>query len=125
MRAFGEKVGINMVKYCPAFILELGKKKDFLDDEEEYVEEEVENESISGKVKSISTANYLSIKLVENSGKTTDFIILGDFDSSFLLTDKILKNNDKVQIFYYEIDLYDSKLNKFITQKIISDIIKQ
>ena len=68
---------------------------------------------------------YLSIKLVEDSGKTTDFILLNDFDNSFLITDKILKKEDKVQIFFYEINLYDVKLNKFITQKIISDIIKQ
>lgn len=122
MEKFGEEIALKMLKFCPNTILELGKKTV---NDEDYDEEEVANESISGKVKSISNSNYLVIKLVENSGKTTDFFLLSDFDNSFLITDKLIKNNDSITIFFYEIDLYDVKLNKFITQKIISDIIKQ
>jgi hypothetical protein len=121
MTKFGEEIAMKMLKFCSNTIVELGKKTI---DVTNY-EEELENESVTGKIKSVSASNYFSIKLVENTGKTTDFILLNDFDNSFLITDKVLKINDNVQVFYYEIELYDIKLNKFILQKIISDIIKQ
>lgn len=124
MRGFGEKVGLSMVKYCPSFILELGRMKNGFGSDDE--EEEIESyESISGKIKLITTEKYLTIKLVEDSGKTTDFFLLNDFDNSYLITDKILKKDDKIEVYFYEINLYDTKLNKFLPQKIISDIIKE
>ncbi|CAM3534836.1 hypothetical protein FLGE108171_02000 [Flavobacterium gelidilacus] len=122
MRGFGEKVGLSMVKYCPNFIIELGKMKDDFGSDEEEVES---YESITGKIKLITSEKYLTIKLVEDSGKTTDFFLLNDFDNSYLITDKILKKDDKIEVYFYEIDLYDTKLNKFLPQKIISDIIKE
>ncbi|MFD2890611.1 hypothetical protein ACFS5J_01100 [Flavobacterium chuncheonense] len=123
MRAFGEKIGLKMVNHCPDFVLALGRKK-LNETDVEDADYEDEYAAIEGKVKSISFSNNLVLKIVEPSGKVNEFIVLNDFDNSFLLTDKVLKNNDIVKVSYYEIALYDVKLNKFIVQKIISDLNK-
>ena len=80
---------------------------------------------ISGKVIEIKSDQFLSFSIKEESGKTNQFILLNNFDNSFLLTDKILKANDSVDVSYYESEIFDSKLGKFLTFKILTDIIKK
>ena len=53
------------------------------------------------------------------------FILLSSFENSFLLTDKVVKVNDAVEVYYYELELYDAKLSKFISYKVVTDIIKK
>ncbi|NJM81052.1 MAG: hypothetical protein HC854_18190 [Flavobacterium sp.] len=120
MRAFGEKIALQMVNICPDVILALGRSKIAKDekanesnDEESFEEDLV----VEGKVKSISTVNYLTLKVTETNGKNHDFIVLTNFDNAYLLTDKVLKPNSEVEVYYYELDIYDIKLNKFISQK--------
>ena len=39
--------------------------------------------------------------------------------------DKVLKTNDNVDVSFYEWELFDAKLGKFITYNVIIDIIKK
>ena len=47
------------------------------------------------------------------------------FDNAFLLTDKVLKASDAVNVTYYEMDLFDAKLGNCVSYKIVTDITKK
>ena len=99
--------------------------KFMLDDEENNTDADFNELTISGSVVKIKSDQFLSLKVKEDSGKINQFILLGNFDNSFLLTDKVLKVKDLVDVTYYEMELFDAKIAKFISFKIISDIIKK
>ena len=98
--------------------------KFMLDDEEEVATDESEELSVSGKVSEIKTEQFITFVVKEATGKTNQFILLSNFDNAFLLTDKVLKATDEVDVTYYEMELYDAKLGKFVSYKIVTDIIK-
>jgi len=124
MEELGYEVGKKMALKCTnVFSLFLEAE---LEDETEEVEIEEEEEALLlvGKIKEIKSEQFITFSVTEDSGKVNHFILLSDFDNAFLLTDKVLKVNDRVQIEYYQLDLYDAKVGKLILYNIVSDIIK-
>ena len=119
MEELGYDVGVKMGAKCPKLF------QFMLDEETDSSAVEEADLMISGKVTEIKSDQFLSFSIKEESGKTNQFILLNNFDNSFLLTDKILKANDSVDVSYYESEIYDSKLGKFLTFKILTDIIKK
>ena len=117
-------IGVKMATKCPKIFNMLSFDDQ---DSEEEMEEETEEESlmISGKVTEIKQDQFITFSVKESSGKMNHFILLGDFDNAFLLTDKVLKVADEAEFYYYELDLYDAKLGRFVLYNIISDIIKK
>ena len=113
MEALGRDVGMQMATKCPSF---LKLVMDNMDDEED-----VEEEMIGGPKGDL----FITFSIKETSGKTVDFILLNNFDNSFLLTENILKANDVIEVYYYELEMFDAKIKKFVTYKIVSDIIKK
>lgn len=120
MEELGFDVGKKMAFKCISIF-------NLMTDDEESTEEEVEEEAliIVGAISEINQDQFITFSVKEESGKMNHFILLNDFDNAFLLTDKVLKLNDSVQIEYYELDLYDAKVGKFILYNIVSDIIKK
>ena len=118
MEELGYDVGKKMGSKCPTIF------KFMLDDEEEVATDESEELSVSGKVSEIKTEQFITFVVKEATGKTNQFILLSNFDNAFLLTDKVLKATDEVDVMYYEMELYDAKLGKFVSYKIVTDIIK-
>ena len=86
--------------------------------------EDEEDLNISGTFTETRIDGYLYVIVKESSGKVNHFVILQSFENVFLITDKVLKANDLIKVSYYEAELYDPKLNKFITQKVATDIVK-
>lgn len=119
MEELGYDIGKKMGLKCPTVF------KFMLDDEENNTDADFNELTISGSVVEIKSDQFLSLKVKEDSGKINQFILLGNFDNSFLLTDKVLKVKDLVDVTYYEMELFDAKIAKFISFKIISDIIKK
>ena len=119
MEELGYDVGKKMGSKCPTIF------KFMLDDEEEVATDESEELSVSGKVSEIKTEQFITFVVKEATGKTNQFILLSNFDNAFLLTDKVLKATDEVDVTYYEMELYDAKLGKFVSYKIVTDIIKK
>lgn len=123
MEALGRDVGIQMATKCPSFL------KLIMDniDEDENGDEEIEEvePSVSGKYFQAKSEQFVTFSVKETSGKTVEFILLNNFDNSFLLTENILKSNDEIEVFYYELEMFDAKIKKFVTFKIVSDIIKK
>jgi hypothetical protein len=119
MEELGYDVGKKMGSKCPTIF------KFMLDEEEEAAPDESEELSVSGKVSEIKTEQFITFVVREETGKTNQFILLSNFDNAFLLTDKVLKATDEVDVTYYEMELYDAKLGKFVSYKIVTDIIKK
>jgi len=122
MEELGYNIGAKMGLKCPT-IFKYMLENDTDNDTEEMVEEEYA--SISGKVFEIKSEQFITFSVKETSGKKHDFILLNNFDNAFLLTDKVLKANDNVEVSYYELEFFDAKLGKFISYSILTDIIKQ
>ena len=97
-----------------------------MDDEEDVEEEMIEEEpSITGSFFQIKSEQFITFSIKESSGRTVEFILLNNFDNSFLLTENLLKSNDTVEVVYYELEMFDAKIKKFVTYKIVSDILKK
>ena len=123
MEALGRDVGIQMATKCPSF---LKMVIDNMDDEEDVEEEMIEEEpSMTGSFFQIKSEQFITFSIKESSGRTVEFILLNNFDNSFLLTENLLKSNDIVEVVYYELEIFDAKIKKFVTYKIVSDILKK
>lgn len=121
MEALGSDVGLRMATKCPSFLKIIMDNVE--DDSDEAIAEE--EPSVTGKFFQLKSEQFVTFSIKETSGKTVEFILLNNFDNSFLLTDNILKANDEIDVFYYELEMFDAKIKKFVTYKIVSDIIKK
>lgn len=131
----GEDAGEKMVSICPE-IFELIMSDDKLVGEiiSGYSERKLTTSSpteetsnadyfhVEGMYTATKTEGYLYIVVKETSGKINNFVLLHYFDNAFLITDQVLLPNHKVKVTFYETELYDFKLNAFITFKIISNL---
>ena len=120
MEELGYEIGKKMGLKCPTvfkFMLE--------DEANDVVEVDSEDLILSGKIAEIKSEQFLTFIVKEESGKNNQFILLSSFDNAFLLTDKVLKATDAVDVTYYEMELFDAKLGKFVSYKIVTDIIKK
>jgi hypothetical protein len=121
METLGRDVGVQMAKKCPSFLKLIMENLADEDDEDIYEEEP----SITGSFFQIKSEQFITFSIKEASGRTVEFILLNNFDNSFLLTENLLKTNDIVEVVYYELEMFDAKIKKFVTYKIVSDILKK
>lgn len=120
IETLGEEIGIKLATNCPAFvnaILDTGVEK-YMDGHS------AEDEIVKGKFKKVTSDQFLTMELAEDSGKKHELIVLHDFDNAFLVTDNVLKTNAEITVSYYLLEIYDTKTKKFVTYKVISDITK-
>lgn len=120
MEELGYDVGKEMATICPTVF-----KYMFAEEATEEVTEEEPDAIILGKLTEVKSEQFLTFSVKEDSGKMNHFILLSSFENSFLLTDKVLKINDTIEVSYYELELYDAKLAKFVSYKVVTDIIKK
>lgn len=120
MEKFGEQIALKMLTFCPDIILKLG---------EGYGNEENEASKdlvIEGVFNGTSTTeSFFTISIKESNGKLTKLILLDNFENSYLIVDKVIKKNEAVNVSYYEVELFDMNLNRFVTTKIITNITKK
>jgi len=122
LEKLGEEIGMKLALNCPSFLqLVMDSDENFFEDEES---EEVDQQ-ITGVFKKSYSNNFLTVEIVESTGRKHEFILLHDFDTAYLITDNVLKSNDEVVITYYVLDLYDVNSKRFMNYKIISDITKK
>lgn len=125
----GEDIGGEMMDICPEIMEKLLNDEELMNEiaEDNGIDVSAEDEedlNISGTFTETKIDGYLYVIVKESSGKINHFVILQSFDNVFLITDKVLKANDLIKVSYYEAELYDPQLNKFITQKVATDIVK-
>lgn len=123
MEELGYDIGLKMGAKCPSVFMNMADEESDTNGEE--VVEEIPDAVLTGKISEIKSEQFLTFVVKEDSGKNNQFILLSSFDNAFLLTDKVLKVSDAVDVTYYEMDLFDAKLGKFVSFKIVTDIVKK
>lgn len=123
MEELGYDIGLKMGAKCPSIFMSMMDEES--DGSGEDIIEEAPDAMLSGKISEIKSEQFLTFVVKEDSGKNNQFILLSNFDNAFLLTDKVLKASDAVDVTYYEMDLFDAKLAKFVSYKIVTDIVKK
>lgn len=117
-RQFGEKVGMNMAKFCPETLIALAGdiKKD--------PEETIDNFVIEGNITKIIGDDFSTVVLKDTQGKTQKFIWLQNFSGSDKLMDfkEVSKKTPKVELFYRNIECFSPKLKDYIIRKEIIEI---
>ena len=138
IESVGEDAGGRMLDICPEVLDILMSDEKFMN---EIISDFSNNKSnsknqdstnnftdgnlfIDGVYTETKYEGYLQIVVKEDSGRINNLILLNDFDTSFLITDKVLKSNEKIKVYYYISDIYDYKINKFVSCKIITNLIK-
>lgn len=112
MQKLGEKVGLQMAPICPDLF------RAFIDDTEE-----AETLSISGKIKSIETGDFLYINIKEDGGKEHKLIWLRYFPGSDEFADDPKKLVGKsVTITYQNIECYLPKAKVYYNNKEITEL---
>lgn len=119
MTEIAESIGVQLALECSKFtnlISDMTYEDEAMD--EEYL-------SYSGKIIAVNSDQFMTFKLKQDSGKIVTFLVLEDFDNSYLLLDSIIQPTEKVEVSYYEATLYDAKIKKFVPYNVVLDIIKQ
>jgi hypothetical protein len=120
MRKLGENVAMKMLVHCPNIIMELGRSS--LDEEAKV--EEVENAKISGQFIESKSNDFISISIKDNVGRTHSLILLTFFENSNLISENLLKKNQKIEVEYYEQEFYDPKSKDFRYYKVLQGLKK-
>lgn len=120
MEKFGEDIAMQMLTTCPELILKLGEGYNDLEEEKS-----TEDITLEGTFIGTKKDAFLNVQIKESNGRTHNIILLDYFQNSYLITDNILKNKSQVIVTYYEVELYDATINRFIKTKILTDIIKK
>lgn len=117
MSTLGEEIGMHLGLKCPEIFL------DFIDFEETTVD--ISYLTVKGKLSKINTNEFLTFTIKEPSGKSHEFMLLSSFETSYLLTDKILKTDDEIEVSYYVSEIYNAKIGRYINYNIVTYIEKK
>ncbi|GGD36097.1 hypothetical protein [Flavobacterium orientale] len=118
MSKFGEDVALKMINHCPDKIIEFGNFEG--DDEDEILD----NITFEGVFLESKKSDFQMVTVKENNGRIHTLIVLTFFEDVNLITDNLIKKNDKVSVEYFEQEFYDPKLNDFRYYKVIQGIKK-
>jgi hypothetical protein len=119
MEKFGEEIAIKMLEFCSSIILKLGES---YNDSESL--KETDN-TVNGTYNGFLIDAFYTIFVKDSNGNKLELVILDYFDNVNLITDKLIENTQEIKVSFYEADLFYPKLNKFISTKIVTDIIKK
>ncbi|MNX17940.1 hypothetical protein D3C86_478300 [compost metagenome] len=125
MKALGEKVAIKMLEHCPEVIIAIGKSSnnEFSDDED--TNEDSVDLTLEGQLIEQKNDQFISLIVKDNAGRTHSLLFLSFFENSNLITENLLKKNDKISIDYFEQEFYDIKSKDFRYYKVITKIVKK
>jgi hypothetical protein len=134
LEKIGEDLGETMISRCPDMferLNDIGALDKYVEEAETEtiadttgVSHEDEEPSIKGDFLSSKMESFQTIQIKENNGDVSNYILLYNFENSNLIIQNKLNMNDKVQIKYYDDIIYDSKQNKFVEFKVLTDIQK-
>ena len=113
---FGEQVGMNMAKYCPEALIALAEGYD-----EEPTEELFE---VSGSLIDVVGAEFSTVILKDEDGKTQKFLWLQNFKGSDSLIQSLenLNEQSNVTLTYNNIECYSPQLKGYIIRKVIVEL---
>jgi hypothetical protein len=119
MGKFGEDIALKMVNHCPDFIIALGSRGDVSEEEEE-----IPNSTLEAFFVESKKNDFQTITVKESNGRLHILIVLTFFENVNLITENVIKKNEKVEVEYFEQEFYDPKVNDFRYYKVIQGIKK-
>ena len=111
-----------MAGVCPDLLIKIFQNSQEQSDSYDSSEED---ETINGTFVNTNEDGFLYVNVKEASGKSHKFLLLDNFDNSYLIIDNVLKSKDKIKVSYYVAELYNTKTKKYENFKVISDIEKE
>lgn len=118
----GGDVGETMAGVCPDLLIKIFQNSQ---EQSDSYDSSVEDETINGTFVNTNEDGFLYVNVKEASGKSHKFLLLDNFDNSYLIIDNVLKSKDKIKVSYYVAELYNTKTKKYENFKVISDIEKE
>lgn len=113
--SIGGEIGETMAVVCPDLLMKIGDNY-----ENNYANSQ--DLLVSGIFKGVKKETFFMIQIQLENGSNQEFVLLDDFQNSYLIIDNLLKVNDKVKLKYYEANLFDYKRNIYDVYKILTDI---
>ncbi len=119
-RAFGEKVGMNMVKFCADELVALASG----DEEDVEIASVNNNQYFVGEVIAINGTEFSFIQIKASNGITQKFLWLSNFIGSERLISETSEAivGTKVNVTYKNTECYSPKLKEYIIRKEIVEI---
>lgn len=121
LEKFGESIALKMLNYCPDTIVELGRIA--IEEEKNAATNEVL--SIEGTVTDIKTEQFVTISVKDKSNRIHKLLLLDYFESASLFVNGEIKKNNKLVVYYSDIELYDPSTKDFKFFKVISGLEKK
>jgi len=128
-KKFGVEVAMEMASLCPDILLAIGLNTSQNKSEgESVVDEDAASEApdptIACSFVELQKGQFLSLVGKDANGRTHTFLFLWDFGSISLITDNLIRKNDRIEVTYSEYEFYDPALKDFRSYKIISGLRK-
>jgi len=117
MVTLGEEIGTHLGIKCPEIFLDIIDSQD--------PTEAFNYLAVNGKLSKVQKNEFLTFTIKEPSGKTYEFLLLSSFETSYLLTDNILKINDEIEVSYYVSEIYNAKIGRYVNYNIVTYIEKK
>jgi hypothetical protein len=118
--AFGQRVGIQLVGDCPAFIAALAKNPDVI---KQGAANPATTGTISGTLLKIVAGDFSYLQVEDSKGKIEKLWWMEYFDGSkVLLTDPSRRLNKPINVKYTEKEVFNSTLGDYVKIKIITGI---
>lgn len=122
MGKLGEMVALKMLDKCPDIIIALGTKAN--EDEKKEGASKSQTQTINGQFLQSVSSDFITVSVKDNSGRIHSLLFLTFFENSNLISENLLKKNQKVEVEYYEQEFYDVKSKDFRLFKILKSIKK-
>jgi hypothetical protein len=120
MYNFGVDLGFKMVTICPDFFM---NNIDTMLEIANEDESESNHKVFEGKILEIYTNQQLfSFTVKDKTGTIVTFILLENFESSYLLTEGLVSKKQMVEVEYYQKEIYDSQNKEFTFFNVVSSI---
>lgn len=114
----GEDVAMKMITVCPDTFKSLVET--FMKEEEaENPPAEVFTPSVEGKVVEVKTSDFITLVIVDASGRKHSLLVLTHFEGANLLIENKLKKNQSVEAKYFEQEFYDPKTKDYKYFKVL------
>ena len=119
-RAFGERVGMNMVKFCAAELIALAGN----DEDDDELVDESETQLFVGEIMAIKGSEFSFIQVKAPNGISQKFLWLGNFIGSERLISQTWDTiiGMKVKVTYKNTECFSPKLVEYIIRKEIVQI---
>ncbi len=119
----GEEVAMKMITVCPETFKSVVET--FMNEEAaaEEASTEVFTPSVIGKVVEVKTSDFITLVIVDASGRKHSLLVLTHFEGANLLIENTLKKNQSVEAKYFEQEFYDPKIKDYKYYKVLDYLV--